>query len=199
MGGIALDEAILFSMILENLLHGSRPKFSSSCSITNKFGSGIFTVMFGFTLWVLIYERRGRINMRLLLPVLALYALATAMSQLMESNLLIHLMLDCVQAFDRYHISDCRGFHHIPRYTRWPYGLFHQCIEFELPSRLNFALRYTDSLGWLLPCKKISLLHYHSLLRCTWYYFADISVFSRMATQYMDNNFTDLALDILCW
>ena len=94
MGGIALDEAILISMILENLLHGSRPKFSSSCSITNKLGPGIFTVMFGFTLWVLINERRGRINMRLLVPVLALYALATAVSQLMESILLIHLMLD---------------------------------------------------------------------------------------------------------
>ena len=147
MGGIALDEAILISMILENLLHGSRPKFSSSCSITNKFGSGIFTVMFGFTLWVLIYERRGRINMRLLLPVLALYALATAVSQLMESSLLIHLMLDCVQAFGHHHISDCKGFHHIPRYTRWPYGLLHQCIGFELPSQPDFALRPTNSLG----------------------------------------------------
>ena len=84
MGGIALDEAILISMILENLLHGSRPKSSSYCSITNKLGSGIFTVMFGFTLWVIIYERRGRINMRLLVPALALYALATVVSQILE-------------------------------------------------------------------------------------------------------------------
>ena len=114
MGGITLDKAILISMILENLLHGSRPKSSSSCSITNKLESGIFTVMFGFTLWVLIHERRGRINMKLLLPALALYALATAVSYIMESILLIH-MPDCVQACHYPHICDSEGFHHIPR------------------------------------------------------------------------------------
>ena len=156
MGGISLDKAILISMISENLLHGSRPKSSSSYSITNKVGSGIFTVMFGFTLWVLIHERRGRINMRLLLPALSLYALATVVSQIMESILLIHLMLDCVQAFDHHHICDCEGFHHIPRCTWWPYGLCHQCIECELPPQ-NFALCSTNSVGWLLHCKKILL------------------------------------------
>ena len=83
MGGIALDEAILISMIFESLLYGSRHK--CSCLITNKLGSGIFTVMFGFTLWVLIHDRGGQINMRLLLPTLALYALATAVSRLIES------------------------------------------------------------------------------------------------------------------
>ena len=197
MGGITLDKAILISMILENLLHGSRPKSSSYCSITNKLGSGIFTVMFGFTLWVLIHERRGRINMKLLLPALALYALATAVSHIMESILLIHLTLDCVQACHYPHICDCEGFHHIPRYTWWSYGLCHQCIECELPPQ-NFALRSTNSVGWLLFGKKISLLHYHSSLRCTWYYFADLPVLSRMATQHMDNNSTDPALDILC-
>ena len=82
MGGISLDEAALISMILESLLYGSRPKSFSSCLIVNKLGSGIFTVMFGFTLWVLIHKRIGRINMRLLLPSLVLYALATAVSQL---------------------------------------------------------------------------------------------------------------------
>ena len=82
MGGIALDKAILISMILESLLYGSRPKSSSSRFNTNKLGSGVFTVMFGFTLWVLIHERSNRINMRLLLPALVLYALATAVSQL---------------------------------------------------------------------------------------------------------------------
>jgi len=60
MGGITLDKAVLISLILESLLYG------------------IFTVMFGFTLWVLIHERGGRINVRLLLPALVLYALATA-------------------------------------------------------------------------------------------------------------------------
>ena len=63
--------------------------------------------MFGFTLWVLIHERSGRINMRLLLPTLALYALATAVSRLMESILrIIHLMLDCVKhlTIDAYRI-----------------------------------------------------------------------------------------------
>ena len=156
MGGISLDKAILISMILENLLHGSRPKSSSYCSITNKLGSGIFTVMFGFTLWVIIHERRGRINMRLLLPALALYAIATAVSHIMESILLIHLILDCVQAFHHNHICDYGGFHHISRYTRWPYGLCHQCIKCELPPQ-NFALRFTNSVGWLLLGKKILL------------------------------------------
>ena len=85
MGGIALDKAIIISMILESLLYGSRHKPSSSCSITNKLESGIFTVMFGFILWVLIHERGRRINMKLLLPSLALYALATMVSQLTES------------------------------------------------------------------------------------------------------------------
>ena len=96
MGGISLDEAALISMILESLLYGSRPK--SPCLITNKLGSGIFTVMFGFILWVLIHKRSGRINMRLLLPTLGLYALATAVSHLMESTpRMILLMLDCVK------------------------------------------------------------------------------------------------------
>ena len=144
-------------MILESFLYGNRSKSSSSYSITNKLESGIFTVMFGFTLWVLIHERRGRINMRLLLPALSLYALATAVSQLMESILrIIHLMLDCVQAFDHYRICDCRGFHHVPRCTRWPYGSCHQCIECELPPQ-NFTLRSTNSVGWLLLGKKILL------------------------------------------
>ena len=146
MGGITLDKAVLISMILENLLHGSRPKSSGSCLISNKLGSGIFTVMFGFTLWVLIHERRGRINLRLLLPALALYVLAIAVSQIMESVLLIHLMLDCVQAFDRYRICDCGSFHNIPRYTRWPYGSCHKCNECDLPPQI-FVLRSTNSLG----------------------------------------------------
>ena len=120
MGGIAPDKAVLISMILESLFYGGRPKYSSSGPITDKLGSGIFTVMFGFTLWVLIYERRGRINMRLLLPALGLYALATAVSQIFESILLIDLMLDCVQAIDPHRICDSGGFHHTPRYTRWP-------------------------------------------------------------------------------
>ena len=89
MDGIAPDKAVLISMILESLLFGGRPKSSSSGSITDKLGSGIFTVMFGFTLWVIIYERRGRINMRLLVPALALYALATVVSQILEFTLLI--------------------------------------------------------------------------------------------------------------
>ena len=84
MGGIALDKTILISMIFESLLYG---KVNLLFSMTDKFklGLGIFTVMFGFTLWVLIHERTGGINMRLLLPTLALYALATAVSHLIES------------------------------------------------------------------------------------------------------------------
>ena len=94
MGGIALDEAILISMIFESLLYGSRHK--CSCLITNKLGSGIFTVMFGFTLWVLIHDRGGQINMRLLLPALALYALATAVSRLIESISILCLILSSI-------------------------------------------------------------------------------------------------------
>ena len=98
MGGISLDEAALISMILECLLYGSWPKSFSSCLIANELGSGIFTVMFGFTLWVLIHKRIGRINMRLLLPTIGLYALATAVSQLTKSMpWMIHLTLDCVK------------------------------------------------------------------------------------------------------
>ena len=85
MDGISLDEAALISMIFESLLYGSRPKSFSSRLIAYKLRSGIYTVMFGFTLWVLIHKRIGRINMGLLLPTLGLYALATAVSQLIDS------------------------------------------------------------------------------------------------------------------
>ena len=40
--------------------------------------------------------------------------------------------------------------------------------------------------------------YYNLSLHYTWYHFADLPVLGRMATQYMDNNTTDLALDILC-
>ena len=97
MGGITQDKVTLISVVVESLLYGSLPSSSKFRSITNKLGSGIFTVMFGFTLWVIIHERSGRINMKLLLPSLALYVLATAVSQLMESMpRIIHLTLDCV-------------------------------------------------------------------------------------------------------
>ena len=98
MGSITSDKANLISMIVESLLYGSLPKSYRFRSITNKLGSGIFTVMFGFTLWVIIYERSGRMNMKLLLPSLALYVLATAVSQLMESiRRIFHLTLDYVK------------------------------------------------------------------------------------------------------
>ena len=97
MGGITADKANLIYMVVESLLYGTLPKSSRFRSITNKLGSGIFTVMFGFTLWVIIYERSDRMNMKLLLPSLALYVLATAVSQLMEPMLrIIHLTLDYV-------------------------------------------------------------------------------------------------------
>ena len=128
----------------------SQPK--SSFSTTNKLGSGIFTVMFGFTLWVLIHERTGRINMKLLLPTLALHALATAVSQLREfMHRMIHLSR---QAFDHRHISRCEGIHHIPRFTRWSYCLFQQFIKNEQPHQ-RFILRSTNSAGRLLLGKKI--------------------------------------------
>ena len=131
MGGITLDKAILISMIFESLLYGSRCKSFGSCSITNKLGLGIFTVMFGFTLWVLIHERSGRINMRLLLPTLALYTLATAVSHLMETMpQMIHLLR---QACYHRRISKCEGFHHIPRRTRWPYRLSQLFIRCKQP------------------------------------------------------------------
>ena len=128
----------------------SQPK--SSFSTTNKFGSGIFTVMFGFTLWVLIHERTGRINTKLLLPTLALHALATAVSQLREfMHRMIHLLR---QAFDHRHISRCEGLHHIQRCTRWPYWLFQQFIKNEQPHQ-RFILCSTNSVGRLLLGKKI--------------------------------------------
>ena len=98
MGGISLDEAALISMILESLLYGSRPKSFSSCSNTNKLGPGVFTIMFGFTLWVLIHKRSSQVNMKLLLPSMALYVLATVVSQLMEFvSQMIHLMFDYIK------------------------------------------------------------------------------------------------------
>ena len=141
MGAITLDKVIFISMILESLVYGSRPK--SSCSVTDKLGSGIFAVMFGFTLWVLIHERSGRINMRLLLPTLALYTLATAVSHLIEfMHRIIHLLR---QAFDHRRISMCEGIHHTPGYTR-PYCLSQRFIESKQPPQ-KFALCSTYSVG----------------------------------------------------
>ena len=106
MGGITQDKVTLISVVVESLLYGSLPSSSKFRSITNKLGSGIFIVMFGFTLWVIIHERSGRINMKLLLPSLALYVLATAVSQLMESMpRIIHLTLDCVSIWPTTHIK----------------------------------------------------------------------------------------------
>ena len=147
MGGIALDQAILISMILESLLHGNPPKHS--CSITNKISSGIFTVMFGFTLWVLIHERRGRVNMRLLLPALVLYTLATAVSQPMVESIYAWNNSSYAwlrQAFNHRRISECEGFHHIPRCTRWPYCLPRQFIECKLPPQI-FVLHSSNPNG----------------------------------------------------
>ena len=106
MGSVTPDKATLISVVVESLLYGSLPSSSKFRSITNKLGSGIFTVMFGFTLWVIIHERSGRINMKLLLPSLALYVLATAVSQLMESMpRIIHLTLDYVSIWPTMHIE----------------------------------------------------------------------------------------------
>ena len=158
MGGIAVDKAILIFLILESLLHGNRPKSSSSVSNTNKIGSGIYTVFFGFTLWVLIYERSNRVNMtRLLLPALALYAIATAVSQLKESINYNPFHTWLRQAFDRRRIYYCECFHHIPRCTWWPYGLFRRFFESGQPPQ-TFILRSSNSVGRLLPGKKILLL-----------------------------------------
>ena len=60
------------------------------------------------------------------------------------------------QAFDRRRISDCEGFHHIPRCTRWPYCLSHQYIRCERPPQ-KFVLRSTNSGRWLLYGKKLLL------------------------------------------
>ena len=141
-------------MIFESLLYG-KVNLLSSMTDGFKLGLGIFTVMFGFTLWVLIHERTGGINMRLLLPTLALYALATAVSRLIESmHQIIHISR---QASDHRRISKCEGIHHIPRRTRWPYCLSQEFIDYEQPHQ-KFVLCSTNSAGWLLLGEKIWLL-----------------------------------------
>ena len=196
MGRIALDEAVLISMILESLLHGSRPQSSSSRSITNKLGSGILTVMFCFTLWALLsHERGGGINIRLLLPTLILYALATAVSHILESMpWIIHLMLYVKHlTVDAY--RDVKAF---ITYRDAPGGPIAYLGNFSSASYLLKASLYV--LQTLLGdfCLVRKYCYYYSSLRCTWYHFADLPVLSRMATQYMDSNTTDPALDILC-
>ena len=181
MGGISLDEAALVSIILESLLYGSRPKSFGSCSNTNKLRSGVFTIMFGFTLWVLIHERIGRINMRLLLPALALYALATAVSQLMESmSRMVHLMLDCVKhlTIDAYRIVKA-----FITYRNAPGGpiayLNNLSSMVNLLKNLFYILQ--TLLGDFCLVRKYCF-YYHSSLCCTWHHFTDLSVLSRMAT-----------------
>ena len=166
MGGITQDKANLISMIVESLLHGSRPKSSRFCWITNKLGSGILTVMFGFTLWVIIHERSGRINMKLLLPSLALYALATAVSQLMESMpRIIHLTLDYVKhlATDAY-----RTVKSFITYRDAPGGPIAYLNNLSSASNLlrsSFHVLQT-LLGDFCLVRKYHCYH-HSLLRCT--------------------------------
>ena len=153
--------------------------------------------MFGFTLWVLIHERRGRINMRLLVPALALYALATAVSHLTESMpRIIHLTLD-------YHLKHLtvdayRNVKAFITYQDAPGGPKAYLGNLSNPSYLlkNSFYVLQTLLGDFCLVRKYS--YYHPYLHYIWYHFADLPVLSRMATQYMDNNSTDLALDILC-
>ena len=191
MGAITLDKVIFISMMLESLVYGSRPK--SSCSVTDKLGSrNIYRYVWLHFVGPHSRKNRSNKNMRLLLPTLALYTLATAVSHLIEfMHRTIHLLR---QAFDHRRISMCEGIHHTPRYTR-PYCLSQRFIESKQPPQ-KFALCSTNSVGWPLFGKK----NYDCYsLRCTWYQSADLPVLGRMATQYMDNNTTNPALDILCW
>lgn len=87
MAGITLDRAVLISIIVETLLYGNRPRYCDPRSVTNDVWPGILTIMFGFTLWVLIYERGGGINKRLLLTSLVIFALATAVSELLAKSM----------------------------------------------------------------------------------------------------------------
>ena len=165
MGGISLDEAALVSMILESLLYGSRPKSFGSCSNTNKLGSGVFIIMFGFTLWVLIHKRIGRINMGLLLPALALYALATAVSHLMESMpRIIHLTLDYVKrlTIDAYRIVKA-----FITYRDAPGGPIAYFANISSTSNLLTSMFYglQTLLGDFCIVRKYYRYH-HSLLRC---------------------------------
>ena len=150
--------------------------------------------MFGFTLWVLIHERRGRINMRLLLTALALYALAIAVSHLIESMpRIIHFMLDC---FKHLTVNVYQGVKAFITYRDAPTGV-------SSPSNLLRSSLYVlqTLLGDLCLVRKYYCytIARRDSLCCTWYYFADLLVLSRMATQYMDNNSADSALNILCW
>ena len=195
MGGISLDAAALISMILESLLYGSRPKSFSSCLIAYKLGLGIFTVMFGFTLWVLIHKRIGRINMRLLLPTIGLYALATAVSQFTESMpWMIHLTFDCVKHLTVDGYRNVRAFVTYRDAPGGPIAYFTSISSASNLLRSSFYILQT----LLADSCMVKKYYSHSSLPCTWYHFTDLPVLSRMATQYVDDNTTDPALDILC-
>ena len=197
MGGITSDKANLISVVVESLLYGSLPKSSRFCSITNKLGSGIFTVMFGFTLWVIVYERSGRMNMKLLLPSLALYVLATAVSHLMESiPRITHLTLDYVKHLTTNAYRIVKSFITYRDAPGGPIAYLNNLSGVSFLLRSSFHVLQT-LLGDFCLVRKYHCYH-HSLLRCTWYHFADLPVLSRMATQYMDNKSTDPTLDILC-
>ena len=197
MGSITSDKANIISMVVESLLYGSIPKSSGFRSITNKRGSGIFTVMFGFTLWVIIYERSGRMNMKLLLPSLALYALATAVSHLMESTpRIIHLTLDYIKHLTTNAYRIVKSFITYRDAPGGPIAYLNNLSSVSFLLRSSFHVLQT-LLGDFCLVRKYHCYH-HSLLRCTWYLFADLPVLSSMATQYMDNNSTDPTLDILC-
>ena len=51
----------------------------------------------------------------------------------------------------------CEFFHHIPRCTWWPCGLFRRFFESGQPPQ-TFILRSRNSVGWFLPGKIILLL-----------------------------------------
>ena len=150
--------------------------------------------MFGFTLWVLIHERGRRINMKLLLPSLALYALATAVSQLIES-----MSWKCLNCVKHLSINVYRNVKAYITYRDAPGGPIAYLNNLSSASNIvedSFYILQT-LLGDFFLVRK-NYYYYHSSLRCIWYHFADLPVLSRMATQKMDTNTTDLALDILC-
>lgn len=82
-------------------------------------GLGIFTILFGFTVWILVYERNTSVNKRLLSTLVLMYILATMVRKFTALSEYHPWCNPKIKAFGCWCIAHCKRFHH---FSGWPRG-----------------------------------------------------------------------------
>jgi len=85
MGRISQERAVLISMVVEAVFYGVPFQIVADFLRSDDI-SGIFTILFGFTVWVIAFKRGTIVNTRLLLVSIAMFILATIVSEAIGSR-----------------------------------------------------------------------------------------------------------------